>query len=230
MLAVLAYPQVFQKYFAARSAETFRALAVWWPPMTAMVALVPVLLGVWGRALWPDLKDVDQVIPRLVGTYAPAWVGGVLLGGALSAMMSTKDSILLTMASILDHDLLRRRAPGPERSLARARALTGLLLLASYLLALTRPPSIVGLAVYFIQGNALLAPAFLAALYGRVNTAGVLASVVVVGQLSFAAAEAGLLPSFGFASFVPALALSGLALWAGSYLGRPAPSPVAARG
>ena len=83
--------------------------------------------------------------------------------------------------------------------------------------------SIIDLAVYFIQGNALLLPVFLAALYWpRATATGALASVLV-GQGYFVVVAFGVasLPVFGFTPFVPALALSLVALVAGSLVTSP---------
>lgn len=232
-MAILAYPQMFQRFFAAKDERSFRALLIWWPVMVLVAAVVPVLLGVWGTELVPDLVNSDLVIPALLQAYAPPVVVGIVLGGAVAAMMSTADSLVLTLSSLVAHDLYRDhfadRVDADDAELWVSLATTALLLLGGYVIALAgtgRVPgvpaaeSIIDLAVYFIQGNALLLPVFLAALYWPwATTTGALASVAL-GQayFVFAVFEILSLPVFGFTSFVPALALSIVTLVGGSLM------------
>lgn len=214
-MAIIAYPQMFQRFLAARDERAFRSLLVWWPLMVIVAALVPVVLGVWGTQLVPGLDDPDTVIVVLLEAHVPDWITGIILGGAIAAMMSTADSLVLTLSSMVSRDLYRSHL-NPTASDARetwiGRLVVVVLLICGFLLALTRPPSIIDLAVYFIQGNALLLPVFLAALYwSRTTTTGALASVVL-GQGYFVGAVFGPLPSFGFLPFVPALICACLGL------------------
>jgi len=218
-MAIVAYPQMFQRFLAAEDERAFRSLLIWWPVMVLVAAVVPVLLGVWGAAALPDLADPDTVLPALLAAHAPTWLFGVVMGGALAAMMSTADSLVLTLSSIVSRDLYRAHL-NPEASDARetwvGRAAAVALLAIGLGIALVQEGTIVGLAVYFIQGNALLLPAFLAALYWDRATAGGALASVVAGQGYFVAAQFGPAPSFAFLPFVPALALACGALVAGS--------------
>jgi len=218
-MAIVAYPQMFQRFLAAEDERAFRSLLIWWPVMVLVAAVVPVLLGVWGAAALPDLADPDTVLPALLAAHAPTWLFGVVMGGALAAMMSTADSLVLTLSSIVSRDLYRAHL-NPEAGDARetwvGRAAAVALLAIGLGIALVQEGTIVGLAVYFIQGNALLLPAFLAALYWDRATAGGALASVVAGQGYFVAAQFGPAPSFAFLPFVPALALACGALVAGS--------------
>jgi len=210
-MAIVAYPQMFQRFLAAEDERAFRSLLVWWPVMVVVAALVPVLLGVWGAAAMPGLADPDAVLPALLEAHAPTWLFAVVMGGALSAMMSTADSLVLTLSSIVSRDLYRAHLE-PEASDARetwvGRSVAVGLLLGGLALGLVREGTILDLAIYFIQGNALLLPAFLGALYWRRAAArGALASVVT-GQAYFLAAQFGPAPSGTFLPFVPALAVA----------------------
>jgi SSS family solute:Na+ symporter len=214
-LAVISYPQMFQRFFAAEDERAFRALLVSWPVMALVAALVPVLLGVWGAELVPGLANPDTVIAALLKQFAPPWIVGIIMGGALAAMMSTADSLTLTLSSLVTYDIYRDHinSDASERGVTWvARVTIGVLLAAGYLLALPRLGTIVELAVYFIQGNALLMPVFLAALYWKRATAGGAFTAVVLGQGYFLAGTFGPAPGFGFLPFVPALVLATVGL------------------
>lgn len=218
-MALIAYPQMFQRFFAARDERSFRALLVWWPIMALVAALVPVLLGMWGTQILPGLENPDTVIPALLQRYAPASLVGVIMGGALAAMMSTADSLTLTLSSLVTRDLYHDHV-NPDATAARetwiGRGTVVVLLTGGYLLALPQLGTIIDLAIYFIQGNALLLPTFLAALYWpRSNALGALASIIL-GQGYFLAGTFGPAPAFGFMPFIPALVLACVGLVAGS--------------
>jgi len=227
-MAIIAYPHMFQRFFAAKDERSFRALLVWWPVMAVVAAVGPVLLGVWGTQLASSLSNPDFVIPTLLQQYAPPVVVGVIMGGALAAMMSTADSLVLTFSSLVARDLYHDHI-APNASDRRERRVSqvtiAVLLAAGYVLALAAQGKLPGIAaigtiielsVYFVQGNALLLPVFLAPLYWRGTTAtGVLVSIVV-GQAYFLAGTYAGAPTFGFMPFVPALVLALAALAVGS--------------
>lgn len=220
-MAIVAYPQMFQRFLAAKDERAFRSLLVFWPLMVVVAAIAPVFLGVWGAATMPGLEDPDTVLPALLSANAPVWLFGVVMGGALAAMMSTADSLVLTLSSVVSRDLYRAHLD-PDASDARetwvGRGVAVVLLVGGLAIALVREGTILDLAVYFIQGNALLLPAFLGALYWRRASAwGALASVGL-GQAYFLAAQFGPAPSFAFLPFVPALAVACLGLVVGSVL------------
>ncbi|MFB6303032.1 MAG: sodium:solute symporter [Haloferacaceae archaeon] len=227
-MAVIAYPQMFQRFFAAKSERSFRALLVWWPVMALVAAVVPVALGTWGSQVLPGLGTPDQVLPALLQQFAPGWLVGVIVGGALAAMMSTADSLALTLSSLVTRDLYRDHV-APDASDRRetwvGRVAILVLLASGYLLALPRLGTIIELAVYFIQGNALVLPVFVAALYWPRATAPAALGSVLVGQAYFLAGTFGPAPAFGFMPFVPALALACAVLVGGSLLTTEEPKP-----
>lgn len=226
-LAIIAYPQMFQRFLAAEDERSFRSLLIWWPIMVIVAALVPVLLGVWGVTAMPGLADPDTVILALLAEHVPAVIFGIVVGGALAAMMSTADSLVLTLSSVVSRDLYRDHvAPDatPARETWIGRLTAVVLLVAGLSIALVQQGTIIDLAVYFIQGNGLLLPALIVPLYwARATATGALASIAL-GQGYFVAATFGPVPAGPFMPFVPALAIACLGLVLGSLLS-PEPEP-----
>jgi SSS family solute:Na+ symporter len=115
LLLLLGESNMYGRFFSARDAGVARRAVVWWVVGTMLLETVIVLLGVTGRALYPNLPDLypsvsnasEVVIPHMVLAAHPAL--GVLLLAALAAVIvSTADSFLLTPASNLVHDVWRR--------------------------------------------------------------------------------------------------------------------------
>ena len=112
------YPQAIQRIYAARRlGELRRALAVMaWIPLFAISTVV--FIGAVGIVLFPDLDRVEsdkvtfKVLAHLVEVQPLATIPVVLVMMAVvAAIMSTADSALLSLTSILTKDFAARR-PG----------------------------------------------------------------------------------------------------------------------
>ncbi|NQT14450.1 MAG: sodium:solute symporter family protein [Planctomycetes bacterium] len=121
------YPQAIQRIYAARSAMTLRRslAAMAFLPMTA--CLITVLVGVIAAAYEPGLKDAESdkiltVICRQIQQQSlfGRWFVVVLFAAILAAVMSTADSVLLSISSMLTKDLYGRfaRPHASQRELA----------------------------------------------------------------------------------------------------------------
>jgi|APTNR8051073442_1049403.scaffolds.fasta_scaffold02122_7 SSS family transporter len=107
------YPQAIQRIFAAESARTLRnslrAMA-----FLPLVTVLPMfLIGILSIPRLSGLDGVaaDQVMPALLNAWAgeTLYLRGmviVVLVGAIAAIMSTADSVLLSLSSILAKDIL----------------------------------------------------------------------------------------------------------------------------
>ena len=107
------YPQAIQRVYAARSLRALRwSLGVM--AFMPLVTIVPVfLIGILSIQRLGGLDGVaaDQVMPMLMAGWAAESPGMyalalVVMLGAVAAIMSTADSVLLTLSSILAKDLI----------------------------------------------------------------------------------------------------------------------------
>lgn len=71
-----------------------------------LFAMVPVLLGIIGSVLMPDLADSESVIPALAFEHLHPVAIAIFVGAILAAIMSSCDSALLAAASIVSTNLL----------------------------------------------------------------------------------------------------------------------------
>ncbi len=116
------YPQAIQRIYAARSAKVLRqglGVMVFIPFLTTLIA---VTAGIYAIAWYPGLTGVesDQILTVMLADIQQHsgfgyWLVVVLFAAALSAMMSTADSALLSISSMLSKDiyavLIDRTAP-----------------------------------------------------------------------------------------------------------------------
>lgn len=113
--AAAVYPQAIQRIYAAKSSGVLkRSLGIMaFMPLVTMP--VVVLVGLYGVRRYDDLGTIgaDQVMPRLLREWTEAEPlfavsAALVLLGAMAAIMSTADSVLLSLSSILSKDVLGR--------------------------------------------------------------------------------------------------------------------------
>lgn len=94
------------RVIAARSPKIAMRSSVIGGGLYIIVGLVPVLLGLIGAQLVPDLADPEQLLPAIARQHLPVVFQAVFLGGLVSAILSTVDSTLLVSSGLLSHNLL----------------------------------------------------------------------------------------------------------------------------
>jgi SSS family solute:Na+ symporter len=172
------FPQLFQRFLAARDQRSLKTTVVLYPLITTFLFFLTVSIGVLGRAVFPDLSPAqsESVYPLLLARFASPFVGTLLLTGGLAALMSTLDSQLLTMASMIGLDFAKRRAAPVwlHRLIVLAIGAAG------YLLALHPPQTILDFVNRTsFTGLAALGPVVLGGLYWRrANRYGALAGIL----------------------------------------------------
>ncbi len=120
-LASVVYPQAIQRVYAAESADALKRSMALMTFMPLATTLVVTLIGI---AAIPRLGhlgaiEADSVMPRLLTEWAAsgpaaAGVATLVFLGALAAIMSTADSVLLSLGSVVATDLFDRERNDPE--------------------------------------------------------------------------------------------------------------------
>jgi SSS family solute:Na+ symporter len=118
---------IIQRSLGARSEFDARASFIWGALIKNVIPLVIAVPGLIALAIFPDLKDGDHAIPRLVQELLPIGLRGVFVAAFLAALMSSVDSYLNSAATIVSLDVYKRFVnPGvsQERLLAIGRITT----------------------------------------------------------------------------------------------------------
>lgn len=106
------YPQIIQSVYAARSERDLRHGLAMMIPNYFIVMLSVVLIGLVGIIRLHDLKTIeaDQVLAQLLGQRADSayWIAILVFLGAAAAIMSTAAGVLLTLSSMVTHDIYRQ--------------------------------------------------------------------------------------------------------------------------
>ena len=71
-------------------------------------ALIVTFIGLWARSSITDLGGLDP-LNFMARKSLPGIMGTLLIFGLLAAILSTADTVLLTAAGVLEHDLFKRK-------------------------------------------------------------------------------------------------------------------------
>jgi Na+/proline symporter len=198
-LASVLYPQAIQRIFAAESARALKRSFAAMTFMPLATTFVVTLIGIAAIARF-DLQsavETDGVVPLLLADWGSAggWATAAALLvflGALSAIMSTADSCLLSLGSLLSRDLLGHEGRDESATLLGKR-LAALMLIAAIPFALSRELTLWRLIELKMELLIQCVPAFLLALHWkRMQTGPVLAGLVVGTAFSVGLTLAGI--------------------------------------
>lgn len=107
----LAAQELISRLLATRSSNIARKSTFWAAGLYLVVASIPVVFGLLGPILVPNIADPEQLLPFLAKQHLNT-LGYVLFAGALvSAILSTVDSTLLAIAALFSHNLVLPMIP-----------------------------------------------------------------------------------------------------------------------
>ncbi|MBS0011471.1 MAG: hypothetical protein KFF49_08675, partial [Bacteroidales bacterium] len=114
-------------------------------------------IGWIGIALFgpTGLDDPEYVMPRVILTLFPPAFAAVLITGAIAAMISTADSLLILSATELSENILRKEGPEEasqvkDRALRRSRLVTALLAVIALAIAYVSPSRLIFTLVSYV--------------------------------------------------------------------------------
>ena len=108
-LGYFGQPHLLIRYMAIKSVSDIKKAkwiaALWAIPGISGAFMVGITaVGYFGEDFFIG-KDTEIAMPLLAQTLLPAWIAGLLISGAVAAMMSTADSQLLVSTSAISEDL-----------------------------------------------------------------------------------------------------------------------------
>jgi cation/acetate symporter len=221
-LGTMGLPHVLVRFYTNPDGKAARRTTLTVVGLLGAFYLFPPLYGVLGRVYLPALPTgaSDTLVLRLPEAMLRGDAGdllsAVLAGGAFAAFLSTASGLTMSVAGVVDQDLLRRRLgrlTGEDFSVAQGfRLATVIAVVVPY--AASRLVEPVGLATMVSLAFALAASTF--------------CPLLVLGSwwrgLTTTGAAAGLVVGGGLAAAAVALTIFGGSRggWSGALLGQPA--------
>lgn len=144
-----------------------------------------VFIGLAGLALFPDLGNPEEIFPTKAMELLPWWLAGIILAAALSALMSSIDSMLLITSSSIAEDLwnkmLYKGKLSEKKTILVSQISTVVIGVVAILIALNPFDSVFWLAVFAWAGLATcFGPPVILSLYWKgVTKWGAIAGMIV---------------------------------------------------
>ncbi|MFC3477233.1 sodium:solute symporter family protein [Halobacterium litoreum] len=208
---VTMFPQVNQRFFVAKSERVLKRTFAVWPLLVVLLFVPAFLMGAWAQGVGIALPQGENIVPVLLNEYTPGWFAALVVAGALAAMMSSSDSMLLSGSSYFTRDLYRpfvNADASDRREDFLGRVGVAAFAIAAFVGSLFRPGSLLEVGETAFGGFAQLAPPVAVALYWRHTTkSGMLAGVA--GSQAFYLAT----------TFGPTLSVAGVPILASTYFG-----------
>jgi SSS family solute:Na+ symporter len=113
--AFVVSPGLLQKIFGARDDRTVRVGVGLNALGLLLYSVVPVILGVAAREMFPALADSQQALPVILMNALPPIIGAIGLAAVFSAEISAADAVLLMLTTSFSRDLYKRFV-APEAS------------------------------------------------------------------------------------------------------------------
>ncbi|MFC2130311.1 sodium/proline symporter [Bacteroidota bacterium] len=178
-------PHLVTKFMAIKNPEqikTGRRIAIMWaiPAFTGAFLIGFVGLAMYGAGYF---SDVEKVMPHLALDLLPPWLTGIFISGAIAAMMSTADSLLLVLVSSVIEDIYHKTLGKEvsERTLLNlSRIITLIIGVIAFIIAVTSKELIFQLVSYAWAGlGASFGPALILILkWKKVTKQGVIAGML----------------------------------------------------
>jgi SSS family solute:Na+ symporter len=216
------FPQIFSRFYTAKNERSLKMSMVFYPVVVSFLFLFPVLIGVWAHGAGIDIAQgsEDMVLPIMVATYTPSFVFAFVMIGALAALMSTADSQLLSLSTMLSRDISLKK--NPISQIFFGKIVIVILTFFAILFVIGGYDPKVGIMGTLVSttfsGLAVLCPTTIAALYWKRATKYGCISSIIIGEVSIFLFQFKILPSYGFLSAIWGILISIVILVIVSYI------------
>ncbi len=194
----LSNPQVSQRLFVPRSLGQMRIMVMGFLIFGFIYTLVSILWGFSARLLLPGLEVADSATPALLGlNLVPSSIALLVMLGICAAAVSTVNSIILTLSSMVCRDVFKNVSSeaNEERELLIGKIFVPLFTALIVAFATLRLDLIAALSVASSAGLLVMVPALVGSFFWKRGTAAaVLASIVVGGLVATIFQYGGLKP------------------------------------
>jgi cation/acetate symporter len=198
VLGTMGLPHVLVRFYTNPDGRAARRTTLTVVALLGLFYLFPPVYGVLGRVYLPNLPEglrSDSIVLALPAAVMPGTVGellsAILAGGAFAAFLSTASGLTMSVAGVLDQDLLRgrlSRLTGEDSTVVQGfRIATVLAMLVPYAAARFVEPiglaTTVGLA-FAVAGSTFCPLLVLGAWWRGLSTVGAAAGLVSGGFLA----------------------------------------------
>lgn len=139
ILGSLVTQELISRTLSAKSPSVAQKACYYACGIYLVIGCIPVFLGLIGPTVLGGLDDHEKFLPLLAEKYLPPALHVVFIGGIIAALLSTIDSIFLSVSALTSQNLLHRFLDGASkrRELLTARMLVIAAAAISFVIAIT---------------------------------------------------------------------------------------------
>lgn len=210
------FPQLFMRFYIARDLATLKKSAILYGLIPLVISLLPVMIGVWGHISFPELgaDDIDQIMPMMLLEHTTEWFAALVMTGAIAAFMSTLDSQLLALSTMVTRDFIipfHNKSVTFKEEVFMGRILVAILAIIGWVIALNPFDTIFDMGKMSFTGTAILFPIGLAVTRFKLEKPVYGTAAIIAGLLVMIGFHYGIIPirfALGFETFIPVIVLS----------------------
>ncbi len=96
------------RFYIAKDLDKLKKSALLYGLIPLFISIPPVIIGVLEHFSFPDLdkKTSDEILPVMLEKHTSDWFAALVMTGVLAAFMSTLDSQLLALGTIVTRDFV----------------------------------------------------------------------------------------------------------------------------
>jgi SSS family solute:Na+ symporter len=164
-------PYSIQRFFSANSPRVVRNSSYLYLLLATPLMLIASTLGIWATGIVAEPPNPDYLIPLLVDELTNPIIFGIAMSGGAAAIMSTTDSIALSLSSMFSRDVYKEYVDPEMSDQKEVRVTQGFIYLMVGLgmgLAFVQPAGIFDLvSIGYIGIGTTTAPIFLGSVWDR---------------------------------------------------------------
>lgn len=201
-------PQVSQRLFIPRDLKAMKTMIKGFLLFGFIYTLVSVFWGFSARLLIPGLSNADLATPELLASqYVPTLLALVAMIGITAAAISTIDSIMLTLSSLVVRDIFKNMEDNLDqdqnlRQLRTAKIAILIIALLGFFFAIQELNLIAALSVAASIGLLVVVPSMFGAFFWKRATAAGSLSSIIIGSITALYLQFGGLSPFGYGAGV----------------------------
>ncbi len=217
-VGALASQEIYQRSNAARNSSSAVNGVYMSGILIFMVGIIPLLLGLMGGELHPELLEINEgqnLIPEIVARYAHPGIQILVFGALISAILSTSSGAMLAPATIIGENVIKPLYTGiSDAKLLLTTRLSVILvaIIAGGIALLSKNIHDLVILATSISMVSLVAPFTLGLFWSRTSITGAWLGVIL-GTVSFLTTA---ITQTTIEPFLIATAISFISVWLGS--------------
>jgi SSS family solute:Na+ symporter len=184
-IGMMMFPHITLRFFSGRSLDVLKWSSVFSSIYLTSIYFFTPGIGMTGHILLPGLKAADTVFPEMLLKFTPTVFASLVIAGALAAAMSTGDSQLHAVSSMVSTDVYKRfvEPNASERKLYHVAKISIVIFgVISVIFALQKPALLGNILAFSTGGVAALAPTILGGIYWRRSSKTAAFASIVLGE------------------------------------------------